>query len=301
MDWPPNMIAKRLHDGSAAYYWSPHVRYLRAGFTLHREALGPDYGIAIKRAADLNRHLDDWRRGRSAVKDIDLQPGFGTLEWLVERYKGSNAWTDNVSARPRYEYERALNLVPRQPLASGAELGSVGLKAITARGVDKLCGKFRPRPASQNGRRRFSAAAGPRWSLVPRARGLSRHARAARRAGGLDALEAGAPAKPFLQRTARNRVRAAARVAKLAEDLTLAACRHGGLTELGDAELTEQGVMALSGHKTPEASRLYVKRTETQRTAAARKRRAWVDLQSEQDMDASRNRPPARESEDAAK
>ena len=81
----------------------------------------------------------------------------------------------------------------------------------------------------------------------------------------------------------------------------ISACRHGGLTELGDAELTEQGVMALSGHKTPEASRLYVKRTETQRTAAARKRRAWVDLQSEQDMDASRNRPPARESEDAAK
>ena len=111
----------------------------------------------------------------------------------------------------------------------------------------------------------------------------------------------GRPAKPFLQRTVRNRVRAAARVAKLAEDLTLAACRHGGLTELGDAELTEQGVMALSGHETPEASRLYVKRTETQRTAAARKRRAWVDLQSEQDMDASRNRPPARESEDAAK
>ena len=43
--------------------------------------------------------------------------------------------------------------------------------------------------------------------------------------------------------------------------LTLAACRHGGLTELGDAELTEQGVMALSGHRTPEAARLYVKRT----------------------------------------
>jgi len=31
------------------------------------------------------------------------------------------------------------------------------------------------------------------------------------------------------------------------------------LTELGDAELTEQGVMALSGHRTPEAARLYVK------------------------------------------
>ena len=86
------------------------------------------------------------------------------------------------------------------------------------------------------------------------------------------------PAKPFLLRTARNRVRAAARKAKLADDLTLAACRHGGLTELGDAQITEQGVMALSGHLTPEAARLYLKRTETQRALAARKRRAWVDL-----------------------
>jgi signal transduction histidine kinase len=34
--------------------------------------------------------------------------------------------------------------------------------------------------------------------------------------------------------------------------------------------------MALSGHKTPQAARLYVKRTETQRVTAARKRRADI-------------------------
>jgi hypothetical protein len=85
------------------------------------------------------------------------------------------------------------------------------------------------------------------------------------------------PARPFKMRDARARVRKAARDAKLAADLTLAACRHGGLTELGNAELTEQGVMALSGHKTPQAARLYVKRTETQRVTAARKRRAWIE------------------------
>ncbi len=49
------------------------------------------------------------------------------------------------------------------------------------------------------------------------------------------------------------------------------------MTELGDAELTEQAVMALSGHRTPEAARLYMKRTEAQRIAAARKRRAWIE------------------------
>ena len=53
--------------------------------------------------------------------------------------------------------------------------------------------------------------------------------------------------------------------------------RHGGMTELGDAELTESQVMSLSAHRTPEAARIYVKQTETQRVAAAKKRRAWVD------------------------
>lgn len=59
----------------------------------------------------------------------------------------------------------------------------------------------------------------------------------------------------------RRGVREARVAAKLASHVTLDACRHDGMTELGDAELTEQGVMTLSRHKTP----------------AARKRREWVD------------------------
>ena len=51
------------------------------------------------------------------------------------------------------------------------------------------------------------------------------------------------------------------------------------MTELGDASVTEQGVMSLSGHRTPDAARLYVKTTEAQRLGAARKRRAWVEAQ----------------------
>src|SRR5262245_65282952 len=51
VDWPANMVAKRLRNGGVAYYWNPHVRYLRAGFPLHREALGRDYGIAVARAS----------------------------------------------------------------------------------------------------------------------------------------------------------------------------------------------------------------------------------------------------------
>lgn len=95
------------------------------------------------------------------------------------------------------------------------------------------------------------------------------------------------PAKPCLLRTARARIRRAAKKAGLAEWLTLAACRHGGLTELGDPELTEPGIIALSGHRTADAARGYVKRTEVQREAGLLKRRAWVEARKVGDDAAS--------------
>ena len=78
---------------------------------------------------------------------------------------------------------------------------------------------------------------------------------------------------------AARRVREARDKAKLGLEVTIDACRHGGLTELGDAEVTEQEGMATSGHKTPRVYRGYVKHTEVQRLSAARKRRAWVSTQ----------------------
>ena len=62
------------------------------------------------------------------------------------------------------------------------------------------------------------------------------------------------------------------------------------------AELTEQGVMSLSGHRSPEAARGYVKKTEAQRLAAARKRRAWV-VDLEHARNESQNEHRKRESE----
>jgi hypothetical protein len=58
-------------------------------------------------------------------------------------------------------------------------------------------------------------------------------------------------------------------------------------------------VMAVSGHRTPEAAQLYLKRTEKQRLAAARKRRAWVE--SERREDSFQNTAPATFSEMSAK
>jgi hypothetical protein len=102
--------------------------------------------------------------------------------------------------------------------------------------------------------------------------------------------------RPFLFRTARNRVRKAARAAGLPDYLTLEACRHGGLTELGDAGATEQEGMASSGHTSP-AFRIYQKHTERQRTNAQRKRRVYLELEKEQEQDKSRNEPQRQKSE----
>jgi len=95
--------------------------------------------------------------------------------------------------------------------------------------------------------------------------------------------------RPYSHFYARSLIRRARRAAGLPENVTLKACERGGMTEFGNSEVTEAGIMSLSGHKTPQASRLYVKRTETQRLAAARKRRAWVE--AEHNATKSQNEP----------
>src|SRR5271170_2955967 len=54
---------------------------------------------------------------------------------------------------------------------------------------------------------------------------------------------------------------------------TLDACRHGGMTELEEAELTDGQGRALSAHKS-KAYEGYAKRTEKRALAATRKRHA---------------------------
>jgi hypothetical protein len=52
---------------------------------------------------------------------------------------------------------------------------------------------------------------------------------------------------------------------------TLDACRHGGMTELEEVELTEGQGRALSGHKTSQAYRGYAKEAFERALSATRK------------------------------
>ena len=69
------------------------------------------------------------------------------------------------------------------------------------------------------------------------------------------------------------RVRALREQLGLPETFTLDACRHGGMTELEEAELTDGQGRALSAHKS-KAYEGYAKRTEKRALAATRKRYA---------------------------
>ena len=55
---------------------------------------------------------------------------------------------------------------------------------------------------------------------------------------------------------------------------TLDACRHGGMTELEEAELTEGQGRALSAAQDAESYAGYAKRTEKRMLSATRKRHA---------------------------
>jgi hypothetical protein len=57
-------------------------------------------------------------------------------------------------------------------------------------------------------------------------------------------------------------------------EFTLDASRHGGMTELEEAELTDGQGRALSAHRTKESYAGYAKRTAPQILAATRKRHA---------------------------
>lgn len=408
--WPRYMIERRLASGEIAYYWRPRRRDIRAGFTLHAEPLGSDIGSAIARANELNRHLDSWRSSIGGVRLLDLQPGFGTLEWLFERYRrpDSLAW-QKVSERSRPDYIRAFKLICALPRKSGGDVGTAPVKAIDARAADKIYERLKEGPRGPRLRQANICIirAARAWDVVARLhpkdvptqnpfRGVElTHANAKRPAGTreeayalhkalvsagelhlglvplvcfewlqrpenviaghlswpdyrpaarpnsvrvehhktgaqvwmpladddgpffpeltayLDALpRLGVPIvlmtperrqggsacdpRPFLMREARKRVRNAANAAGLPSWLTLDACRHGGMTELADSDLTEEQEMSLSGHTTPDAKRRYIKRTEVQRLTAARKRRAWIREQKStesrnDDLPASRN------------
>jgi hypothetical protein len=79
---------------------------------------------------------------------------------------------------------------------------------------------------------------------------------------------------PFTPVRMGKRVRKLRDKLKLPSTFTLDACRHGGMTELEEAELTDGQGRALSGHRTQRAYEGYAKRTLQRALPGTRKRHA---------------------------
>jgi hypothetical protein len=402
------MVEKSTRAG-IAYYWRPPGRDVAKECPVHAEALGSDYGGAVARAQFLNEHLDAWRNGLGEPKSLDLGGTFGTIDWWIETYLRTDAYT-NLSVRSRADYRDALErLADLQTNLTDARtggrsrVGALPVASLSPAAVDKLYSMLRAGGAVRQAnypidvaRRAWKVVARkyPAQFLIPnptnprermalnpfvgveRVRGegttepasrIEAYALAETLAGighptlGAAALicyewlqrpenvlagkiswtdyrpahhplavrinhhktkkkiwqpleddggqlypeiEAFLASVPRLgvpivlfepergpknastgKRTprlyslehARHVVQRARAKAGLPKHVTLAACRHGGMTELGDAGLTEPQIMSLSAHETPAAARVYVKRTELQRMSAARKRRQFVE------------------------
>lgn len=80
--------------------------------------------------------------------------------------------------------------------------------------------------------------------------------------------------QPYDEHLIRKHVRLVREAAKLPSTFTLMSCRHGGLTEMGDAEATDQEMMATGGHKTRGTLSVYSRASRRQALNGARKRRA---------------------------
>jgi hypothetical protein len=80
--------------------------------------------------------------------------------------------------------------------------------------------------------------------------------------------------KPFAFSSMQHIVQRMRQKLNLPEYFTFDACRHGGMTELEEAELTEGQGRALSAHRTSQSYAGYAKRTEARMLAATRKRHA---------------------------
>lgn len=73
----------------------------------------------------------------------------------------------------------------------------------------------------------------------------------------------------------------------MSDTFTLDSCRHGGLTELEEAELTDGQGRALSTHRTQQSYEGYAKRSAPRMLSATRKRHAHkMAAQSKPDADA---------------
>jgi hypothetical protein len=136
------------------YYWNAPSWARKRGYPITSEALGTDYAAAKARCDDfLNPTFDSWRTGGDSDELAEPRALVGTFDWAISAYKADKKYTKRPP-RTRADYDRALNDVAGYTLKDGRRLGSLNVKSIDARAVDRLYEKLRVK----NGVRRDRSA-----------------------------------------------------------------------------------------------------------------------------------------------
>lgn len=135
--WPRYMDAKKLANGTTAYFWHVPSIYISQGCTLKSEPLGTDYALATHRCNELlNPSLDAWRAG----DEVLLAPAKGTLDWLIGEFYQNKKFLD-LSSGSQKDYRRNLDLLseltPRN-LPGYKRVGDIPLSLINPGVADRV-------------------------------------------------------------------------------------------------------------------------------------------------------------------
>src|SRR3546814_334883 len=107
--WPRFMRAKRLKDGSTAYYWEVPSAYPNC--KMQGEALGSDYAIAKTRCDELlNPNFNSWRLGQGSSETGTTATG--SFDWLVGQFQKSPQYR-RIAKKTRRDYDNGLAQIGR--------------------------------------------------------------------------------------------------------------------------------------------------------------------------------------------
>jgi hypothetical protein len=143
VELPRHVIAKKLSNGTTAFYYNLPSKYRALKCPIGNEPLGNDFALMKQRADTLNGLFDEWGQHRKGLPITSASmPRYGTVNWLFREYKLSKAFTEKVAQRSRGNYEWAMREVCDIKTKKGDRVGDRLVKSITPRGADKLYDKF---------------------------------------------------------------------------------------------------------------------------------------------------------------
>jgi hypothetical protein len=138
----PRYVQRKPLRTGWAYFFSPPTWARKAGCLVASEALGVDYGEAVKRVETvLLPAFDSWRSGGATDKAQPAGAKAGTLDWLFAQYRGDRRFT-KLDDKTRRTHELGFRLVGGYTLKDGRRLGQASLPAITTAIADLVFEKL---------------------------------------------------------------------------------------------------------------------------------------------------------------